>query len=240
MGSFDRRYESLTHLLDAYVAMIMQAENVPQSMKDQVASHQAEVVLAPVEVAPVVKPPLVTQYATTMIPRPVFMPTAPFVGDDSGGGINVPFSAGPVSIATMPPVIGTMLIMIAGRVAVSIAVRGANDLYGGLKKQYHRRDALLRVFTGVGRKAMGRKKTDLRDGYDPSLPDGSDRVRPRMLRDAERRILDGTYGGNAHPGEYDLDNWDDVPIVGGPAFGTWLPQAHEWINTYGPEFGSWM
>jgi len=219
----------VTHLSDAYFTMIMQSENVGQDMKDDVSKHyieglKAATVLAPVEVVPPVKPPLVTLYPSTIMARPVYMPTAPFVGDDHGGGINAPYSTGPVALMTLPPVIGTMLIMIAGRVAVSIAVRGATDLYNGLKLKYHRRDAKLRVHTGVGRKGLGRKKTELRDGFDPSLPDGSDRVQPR---------------GDAHPGDYDLDNWDDVPILGGPAL-SWGPVAHEWINSYGPEFGSWL
>ncbi len=225
----------MTHLLDAYIEASRAgdaalAASIAESSVDRYASPQfaPTVVLEPVEVAAPVKPPLMTQYPASLIPRPVFAPTAPYVGDETGGGINIPFSAGPVSLMTIPPVIGTMLIMIAGRVAVSIAVRGAGDAYGHLKKLYHRRDAKMRVHTGVGRKGLGRvfpkKKTALDDGFDPSLPDGSDRVQPR---------------GDAHPGQYSLDDWSDVPILGGPAF-NWGPVSHEWINTYGPEFGSWL
>ncbi len=215
----------MTHLLDAYVQTVLAAENIPQSMKDRIVAHQmAPVVLVPVEVPPAVLPPLVTQYPATIIPRPILIPSAPYVGAETGGGANVPYSAGPVALMTIPPTIGTMLIMIAGRVAVSIAVRGATDLYNGLKLKYHRRDAKLRVHTGVGRKGRGRK-TELRDGFDPQLPDGSDRVQPR---------------GDANPGQYDLDKgWGDVPILGGPAF-NWGPVSYEWINTHGPEFGSWL
>lgn len=221
----------MTHLLDAYIADLRAGK---ASTDDFAASTGGTgllrptlpppVVLEPVVVAAPVKPPLVTQYPQSIIPRPVAVPTAPYVGDVLGGGENVPYSVGPVSFITIPPVIGTMLIMIAGRVAVSIAVRGANELYANLKKQYHRRDALLRVHTGVGKKGLGRKKTEYGDGFDPSLPDGSDRVQPR---------------GDAHPGEYSLDDWSDVPILGGPAL-NWGPVSHNWINEYGPEFGSWL
>ncbi len=220
----------MTHLLDAYIAASRSGDAaLATALADASVGKYAQptyktVVLVPVEVAEPVVPPLVTQYPVSILPRKVFVPTAPYVGDDVGGGINVPWSAGPVSFATIPPVIGTMLIMIAGRVAVSLAVRGATDLYNGLKLKYHRRDAKLRVHTGVGRKGAGRK-TELRDGFDPQLPDGSDRVQPR---------------GDAHPGEYSLEGgWEDVPIYGGPAF-NWGPVSHEWINTYGPEFGSWL
>ncbi len=182
------------------------------------------VVLAPVEVIPPVLPPLVEVYPDTIIPRAVEIPTAPYVGAENGGGANVPYSAGPVSFITIPPVIGTMLVMVAGRVAVSIAVRGATDLYMGLKKQYHRKDALLRVHTGVGKQSRGRGA--FREGYDPSLPDGSDRVVPHG---------DGGQTG----GDYRLDSWDSTDIYGGPAF-PWGPMVYDSLSTNGPEFGSWL
>ncbi len=223
----------MTHLLQAYLdaSRAGDAEGAAMIADNSVSPYAKPqyktVVLAPVEVVPPVKPPLVTQFDQSIIPRGVDIPTAPYVGAEYGGGLNVPYSAGPASLISIPPVIGTMLIMIAGRVAVSIAVRGANDLYAGLKKQYHRRDALLRIHTGVGRIGLGRKKTEFRDGFDPSLPDGSDRVAPR---------------GDAHPGEYDLDrparNWPP-DVQGGPAF-SWGPVTFDWVNTYGPEFGSWL
>lgn len=214
----------MTDIMDAYRVLWMsgQRELAEEKYGGDVA-HTA-VVLEAVEVIPPVLPPVITQFPETLIPRPLAIPTAGYVGNEVGGGSNVPFSAGPVSLITLPPAIGTMLIMIGGRVAVSIAVRGANDLYVGLKKQYHRRDALLKVFTGIGKKALGRSKEE-----DPSYPQWQEdhgRVAPR---------------GDAHPGEYDLDNWDDTPIVGGPAFPFLsAPLTMNFVNTYGPEFGSWL
>ncbi len=224
----------MTHLLDAYLAesrltnpglQLIGNEVVevdPVAAREYREKMVKNIVLAPVEVVPPVLPPLTTQYPETIIPRRIFVPTAPYTGAEFGGGGNVPYSVGPVSLITLPPVIGTMLFMIAGRVAVSIAVRGANDLYAGLKKKYHRRDASLRIHTGVGRAGPGRSLQ--RKEYDPTLPDGYDRVPPN---------------GGQVGGDYRLDSWGSTDIYGGPAF-QWGPVAHEYLSSYGPEFGSWL
>ncbi len=207
----------MTHLLDAYKELLRSGnKELAYAMSDEMVYHDQpkSVVLAPVEVVPAVLPPLVTQYPVSIVPRPVFMPTAPFVGDDNGGGSNVNFSGGPVSVAFIPPVIGTMLVMIAGRVLVSLAVRGATDLYSHMKLKYHQRNVRLRVHTGIGQQNPGRKPPG--DGYDPSI--------------------EGT------PGDWSLEtppkNWPPE-ILGGPAFPFGLI-TYDWVNTYGPEFGSWL
>ncbi len=223
----------MTHLLQAYIDAsragnaALAADIADASVSPTAKPTFKTVVLEPVEVIPPVKPPLTTQFPVSIMPRPTFIPTAPFVGDDLGGGANIPWSAGPVSLLTIPPVIGTMLIMIAGRVAVSLAVRGATDLYNGLKLKYHQRNAKLRVHTGVGTKNPGRRI--FRDGFDPWLEDGADRPPAPGLHPVPVPVP-------TDPGKY---GWGDDPpeILGGPAFPF---MSFDWINTYGPEFGSWM
>ncbi len=243
----------MTHLLDAYLAESRMKEGATLDpgtiLQPTLEASRRELekrisgsftVLGPVEVPAPVLPPLVTQFPDNLIPRALDIPTAVYVGDDLGGGSNVPWSVGPVSMLNVPPVVGTMLIMIGGRVAVSIAVRGANDLYGYVKKKYHRRDVSMRVHTGVSAMLPGRK-TDLRDGYDPSLPDGSDRVSPRRPKFGDPGYIDSVTPIPV-PAPYEPGRWGPAgppDILGGPAFPFGLI-TYNHVNSHGIEFGSWL
>ncbi len=105
------------------------------------------------EAVKVIEPPVVPpfeMYPPSIVPPRIQDPTASLVGDEYGGGGGRPWSNGPYSMLSSPVTIGTLLFYVGQRVAVSLAVRGANDLYSALKVKYHQRNAYLKVHTGVG------------------------------------------------------------------------------------------
>ncbi len=94
-------------------------------------------------------------FPTTIVPPLVTSPASRTRGSELGGGQGQPWSNGPKSLLSLPTTIGTLLFYIGARVAVSLAIRGANDLYGALKVKYHQRNAYVKVHTGVGKAESG-------------------------------------------------------------------------------------
>ncbi len=187
-----------------------------QLHEEQPGLEVQPVVMMPVVVANPIRPPVVTRFPRTIIEPVVEQPTVVLVGDHESGGTNVPWSAGPVSIVTIPPVIGTMLIYAGQRVLVSIAIRAGNDLYGLLKKKYHARGVHMRVHTGIGagRIAFDRKpKAD--DGSPWQYPSG-EHLLPVPANPVDRYDFEFRRRWEGELNPYDFLNW------------------------YGPEYGSWI
>ncbi len=170
MGPYFRRYESLSHLLDAWlnasragdkalVASIEAASVLPYkrsvggaaSMAPYVDSDSGITVLTvAVKAKPV--PIRVTEMApTSIVPPAVQAPTAVLVGDESGGGFKIPWTAGPGALANLEWPLGSILFYMGARLAVSIGIYDRGESLHNLLVSKYLPKARLRVHTGVSR-----------------------------------------------------------------------------------------
>ncbi len=193
-----------------------------------------EIVLQPVEVVPPTQITIDDIFPTTIVPPgPIYDPTVALVGSENGGGLGQSWTYTPPALVALPPVVGTMLIMAGQRVLVSIAVRGANDLYAGLKKKYHSPGIIVRFFTGLGRALNNAPYRESETRHD---------------RDDGRREIVPPGG---YQGEYDPST--GAPIQNPPRDPNWLKDwimnqylggledimPYESMNRHGSDFGSW-
>jgi len=171
---------------------------------------------------PPVYPPVPPEhmYPTTVIPPLTEYPTMVLIGDQMNGGSGQPWTAGPQSITQIIEPLGTLLFYIGKRVAVSLAIRAAGDLYGALKVKYHQRNAYLKVHTGIGSIDRSRPtNAPLRPGaggtakpipYDPStLPEAGPGYPPWSPSPTDQYRRDYFYdGGDSRDSFF----WDWLPF----------------------------
>ncbi len=185
--------------------------------REQPGLEVQPVVLTPVVVPNPIRPPVVTRFPRTIIEPVVEQPTVVLTGDEEHGGTGLPWTAGPVSIVTVPPIIGTMLIYAGSRVLVSLAVRAGNDLYGLLKKKYHTRGVSMRIHTGVG---------TMRGGVTTFESNGATSS-PRQYPSGEHLVPVPSNPVDRYDFEF-RRRWE----------GQLNP--YDFVNLYGPEYGSWI
>ncbi len=99
-----------------------------------------------------IRPPEV--FPTTIIPPIVEAATKVLVGDLMNGGLNIPWSNGPVSLMHEEWPLGSLLFYTGRGVAISVGIFDSGDMMRDLTVSYHRRGVGLRVHTGIGRAAQ--------------------------------------------------------------------------------------
>lgn len=139
---------------------------------DTPGKQAAVVVMKPTVVAEAVRPPPEELYSRTIIPLEIRAPTAKLVSEQFGTGYGAPWSTAPPSIILAAPAIGSLLVLIGRQVIAQMAIAGAEEWVGRVKKRYERRDVQFRFMTGG---SEGGKGNIVRPrGEDGSIPEGTD------------------------------------------------------------------
>ncbi len=162
------------------------------------------IVLEAVEkiVAPVPVPEFMS--AVTIVPPPVLMPSAVFIGDELDGGYGVPWTVGPTSLLSVAPIIGTLVIEVGRRVIYSMALAGAGTLFEYVKKRAHQAGVSARFHTGnAGRPRSARAPTE--GEFDDRV--GGDEARSRAYAEYMRERAAQGGGIDWSRPDQPFDNW---------------------------------
>ncbi len=115
-----------------------------------VPEDSSYVVLAPKVIAKPIEVSPDDIFQETIVPSLIAQPTARLMGREYNGGYGVPWTAGPVSLASMPVALGSMIFEIGRSTAVTLGIGGESDLFSQVLVSYHRRGVSMRIHTGIG------------------------------------------------------------------------------------------
>jgi len=159
-------------------------------------------------------------FQETIVPSPIAQPTAVLMGGHLNGGYGEPWTAGPVSLASIHVPLGSMLFCIGDTVAISLGIGGESDLFSQALVNYHRRGVTLKIHTGIGT-ARGGASRDPSGGnavvpYGKPLPPSNPprrEIGPTItvpgLGPLEIPPEEHDSGMHQHPGSSCLDRWKE-------------------------------
>lgn len=172
-----------------------------------------------------VRKPGLPQYILQPVPAPVVVSEPPVDMVDYSlvpREMDIPWEQSPVSIAAIPAVIGTMMVMLGKRMLVSMAIGGLNYAFMEPLQQYGKGLPRARVLWHTGRATAGRKANEafLPEAYMDPIP-----RREMGSRPESSGIVTATphfgFSDTMQAGS-DASEWLSEQIRGYFGFGGWL------------------
>ncbi len=193
----------------------------------------------------------------TIIPAVNFSPTVLLVGHDLDGGLGLPWTTGPGPIESIGWALGSMMFYIGNRVAVSVGIYDPQNMMRDLVVSYHRKDAKLRVHTGIGQQGHKGSLDGPEGRPDPLVQPFN---RPQIPR---RSGPGGNYGGGGYsglggtgifgPGESIVPFIDELESIirplqelyelggmAGDAVGGYVKEFFQYMNPWSADPSSWQ
>jgi len=187
-------------------------------------------------------------FPPSIIPPGIQFPTALVVGTEQSGGVGIPHTTGPWSVAHEEWPLGSILFYTGNRVAISIGIYDKGESFQNLIISYHRRGVRLRVHTGVSK--VVNSGPDAREGPGGvGEPERPGPLVPYGRPDPPRNTPDGGFEGGLdrflERNEDSISQTDPwVPIIPGLPFNRpTLKQLEDTLRywaSWGDEIATWQ